>query len=257
MKLSQVMGISLDGDYYQYGDKLIKLYHDAVTRNRIEEIFLKHQIITQGLNKAARVLAIKAIDGQWGIVFKAIAGQSMLSKMEDQPNDLLDFAEKFAEIHKSIHRIDLKGIPSQMTYFSDQLALATIDNAIKLELLDFLKGEQHYQKLCHGMFQPDKIICDGEDYTIIDFDRAYRGNPFSDVAMTHIILESPRLPKEASDFLQEQIHYSRQVFQKVYTTEYDMDFDHYDQYRKLAAIVRLNDQIDEEKAWLMSIINGS
>lgn len=257
MKLSQVIGISLDADYYQYGDRLIKLYHDDVERDKIEEIFHNQQHIAESYPEAARVIEIREVDNHVGIVLEAIKGKSMLSKMEDQPNDLMDFAEKFAEIHKMINKVDMTGIPNQLTYFSNHLARAPIDNGLKLELLDFLNGERHFHNLCHGMFQPDKIVCNEDQYTIIDFDRAYLGNPISDVAMTHIILESPRVPSEASDFLKEQIRYSRQVFQKVYASEYHVDQEHYDKYRRLAAVVRLNDHIEEEETWLMSIINGS
>ncbi|MBN2797178.1 MAG: aminoglycoside phosphotransferase family protein [Clostridia bacterium] len=254
MKLSDVIGYQNHGDYFEYGNHLIKVFHENEPETLAIDEFNTLKALKPIFKLVPEVIAMKVVDMHNGFLLEKIEGMSLLYMMENEPSRMFDFAHIFANTHKLIHQVVPVGLKTEAEYFASIIKEAEISDELRLSLTD-LVGKVNHPVLCHGTFQPDKIIIEEEQKHLIDFERAYIGNPISDIAMTEIILASPRVPEGASEFLIDQIEKSRATFLNIYKSEYPVASANYKLYLKLAALVRLKDNLPGEKDWLLSIIN--
>jgi hypothetical protein len=253
MKLSEIIGFRRHGDYFEFGDKLIKMFHEGETKDLEHYEYETLKKLHALSDLIPQVYEEKEVDEHFGFVLEALQGVSLLLMMENEPSRMLDFAQIFAGHHKKLHNILPVGLKSSLAYFEPIIKEGPISDTLKDDLLSILKDEK-LQVLCHGSFQPDKLIIDETGNHVIDFERAYLGHPASDIAMTEIILASPRVPEGASEFFKEQLERSRATFLNIYKSEYPIVSEYYKQYLKLAALVRLRDQLPGEEEWLLSLL---
>lgn len=255
MKLSEIMGLKMDAEFYDFGEDMVKLCRMHHDRADVEQKFYNIQLIHQCFSHTLNAIKTVEIDHHYGIVFEKVHGTSLLRMMENDFDHIESFAKLFAELHQKMHRCELEHLKTQREYYKYYIDIADIEMSVKEDLEDFLRREGPHKSLCHGNYEPDRIIAAEAEYYVLGFEDAYQGHPLSDVAKSILILMSPRVPKGTTEFLKEKIQVCRNTFIENYKKSYKLDDKKLKQYMRLAAVTRLNDHIEAEKEWLLSIIN--
>lgn len=151
-------------------------------------------------------------------------------------------------------------LQNQSDYYKKLLPSLPLKDDLKETLLSIVDGLPNGQVLCQGDFQPDRVIMYKGDYTIIDFEEAFTGHPYADIAKTLIILRSPRKPNHVTEFLDQQLNKMRKKFAEGYLKAIEMDVDVnssvFNDFYKLTAASRLQKNESQEKEWLLSIIQN-
>lgn len=258
MILSKVLGRRVNADIYEFGEHHIKVFHDHVQIATVIHEFENTMAISKCYQHAATVVELRNIEEFNGIVFSDLSGISMLHELEENPGKLNEYAKLFSTIHHELHLSKPNDLLDQTSYYMKEIEKADLKEDTKIYLNRLLKTLPCGDHLCHGDFNPDRIILNKDGYKVIDFTTSYIGHPLSDVAKTCVVLSSPRVPDEASKFLKKQLKKGRQTFMEIYQSEYDkqstIDLSLLRSFYKLAAVTRLNEHIIEEKNWLLSII---
>ena len=128
---------------------------------------------------------------------------------------------------------------------------------IKEVLIDYMKTLPQESCLCHGHFDLTHIMVD-KTWQVTDFSDAYQGNPCSDVQKTLILLLSPNRNKEIT-FIQKSLF---STCSKWFNRMYLQNYLNQTGYRKkqvkawkvIVAAIQLNEIIECEKSWLLSIV---
>lgn len=173
------------------------------------------------------------IEGQPGIVFERIYGESIMKRFLDraakrsEPQKPLHESDDYIEarvtgrLFHQIHSHSVANMPSQWANIKRDIVsaqyLSESDKAAVIALLDQLPIK--YQ-LCHGDPNPNNILLREHDAVVIDWNNASSGNPEADLAeyiiMIRYAILPPQLPSEASVMLDATRENSIRLFMKEY-----------------------------------------
>ncbi len=175
-----------------------KIYRDKdMSIKMFDEDYSKADILNEALNQARveetgitmpKIIEITMIDGKWAIVSEFIEGKTLKQLMDENPDKIDEYLEKFVDLQISVHEKKaplLNKLKDKMNY---KIASANLDATIRYELHTRLEGMPKHNKVCHGDFNPENIIIsnDGILY-ILDWSHATQGNASADVARTYLL----------------------------------------------------------------------
>ena len=175
-----------------------KIYRDKdMSIKMFDEDYSKADILNEALNQARveetgitmpKIIDITMIDGKWAIVSEFIEGKTLKQLMDENPDKIDEYLEKFVDLQISVHEKKaplLNKLKDKMNY---KIASANLDATIRYELHTRLEGMPKHNKVCHGDFNPENIIIsnDGILY-ILDWSHATQGNASADVARTYLL----------------------------------------------------------------------
>ena len=109
--------------------------------------------------------------------------------MEEHPENLEEYMEKFVELQLSMHEKN----PPRLTLQKDKFARKIesmkekLDATVRYELLTRLDSMPNHTKLCHGDFNPSNVIvAEDGSMKIVDWSHATQGNASGDAAITYL-----------------------------------------------------------------------
>lgn len=256
MKTSSVLGKKSLFDLYDFENNILKLYHEGLSREVVEKEY-KHTLeISKVFDKVLKPLELTEVDNQFGIIYPRLKGKTILRLLENDPTKLEEYAILFTRFHEKMLNVVPDNLKTQAEYYTSEIDKADLDDALKDDLYELVKSLPLGFQCCHGDYQPDSVILHDNDYSIADFHHAYLGHPTGDIAKTILILQSPRHPADATDFFIKQLKKSRKKFIEVYKEYLTFELVEFKKFYRLAAVTRLNLNLDMEKEWLMKIIKG-
>lgn len=261
MRFSELLDYKKKFDVYEFGQAQdIKLYDDSVPKETVIEEFNKTKAINEIYEASLKVIDHIAVEDRYGIIFEHVEGDSALSQAELEPSLAEDLVIESVAIQVKMHRTIAKNLPPQKTYFKNEInKCEVISDAVKSELLDLVKTLPTAEMLCHGNFHLDNVFNNGQ-VKIFGFEKAYKGHPISDVASTCLIYEIPRTftgGSEAANMILENKQVdTRDTYLQAYETMTQMDLSLLNQYKRIAAVLRLNEDKDGERDFLLKIINN-
>lgn len=182
------VAIRKDKTIFRDGDKLVKLFGENYSKSNILNEALNQARVEETGLPIPKIRAVEHIDGKWAIVMDYIEGETLESKMQNEPERTDEWLEIFVDTQMKIHE---KRSPL-LTKFKDKLTntilSSELDASTRYDLSLRLDAMPKHTHVCHGDFNPSNVVlgADGKTY-ILDWSHASQGNATADAAKTYLI----------------------------------------------------------------------
>ncbi len=259
--LDNPIALGRTAEVYAWEDgRILKLYRDWVAPGDAEhELCLARIVQASGLPVPA-VFDIIEVNGRRGIVYERADGLSMLDSMGKNPQATRRYMRQLADLHIEMHNRSVPELPSQRERLQWKIEHAKpLPQELKVAALQALESLPDGNRLCHGDFHPGNILLTAEGPIIIDWIDASRGNPLADVARTHVLFSTARLPgisvvallvRLANRWMLEQ--YLRGYFASESEKRRELDA-----WMPVVAAARMEEGITHEFPQLLEIVKSS
>lgn len=184
MKLETVVAVRPDKTVYRDGENIIKVFSpDKRKSDVLNEALNQARVEETGINipKIKDVTCLE--DGRWAIVMDYIPGKTLAAMMEEHPENLDEYLEKFVDIQLKMHAQKVPLLNKLKDKMSRKISETGLNATIRYELNVRLESMPKHTKLCHGDYNPSNVIIrdDGEAF-VIDWAHATQGNASADAA---------------------------------------------------------------------------
>ena len=189
---------------YEDNGKTIKLFVENYSKADILNEALNQARVEEGTDLyMPKLLAVTKIENRWALVSEHIEGTPLDVLMEQHPEKMEEYLNKFVEIQLTIlgKQVPLLN-PIKDKYRRKLNENTDINDNIRYELLQRLEGMKTHTKLCHGDYNPSNIIINekGEFY-VIDWAHATQGNASADCARTFLLFSLQGKEEVAEKYL--------------------------------------------------------
>jgi len=247
------------GNVYEYKqDRILKLFHQDITEDEIENEYKALKLSNQLEYLSPKVYDMITIDEKRGLVIEDLEMLTLKQYFVKHISRVRFISKAFAGIHLKVHTLHNDELIDQVTYFEKELNKITVlpDDIIKV-LIDYLKTLPIEGFLCHGHFDLPYIMVD-KTWQVTDFSYAYQGNPCGDVQKTLILLSSPNRNKDITFIQNCLLATCSKWFNRMYLSNYLKQTSYQKKqvkaWKVLSAAIQLNESIESEKSWLLSIV---
>ncbi|MCH5298711.1 MAG: phosphotransferase [Ruminococcus sp.] len=188
MKLDNIIYETQGKKIYHDGDKAIKVF---------DENFSKAAVLNEALNQARveeiginipKIREVTKVDGKWAIVSDFIEGKTLAQLMEENPDKLDEFINKFVDIQIDILSQRSPLLTDLRDKMQKKISSTKLDATVRFELHNRVNGMKKHNKVCHGDFVPSNVIITpvGDAY-VIDWAHVTQGNGAADAARTYLM----------------------------------------------------------------------
>ncbi len=188
MKLENAIAVRKNKTIYRENDKCIKVFdNDYSKADVLNEALNQARIEETGLN-IPKISQVTMIDGKWAIETEYIEGKTLAQLMEENPEKIEEYLEKFVDLQLTVHSKTCPLLNKLKDKMNRKISATSLDATTRYELHTRLEGMPKHNKVCHGDFNPSNIIVaqSGELY-IIDWAHATQGNASADAARTYLL----------------------------------------------------------------------
>ena len=232
---------------YATENQIIKVFDERYTAADVLNEARNEALVVQntGLNVPSLVSVSETPEG-WCLVRKRIEGKTLAELMEEAPDKLEEYMEKFVDLQLKVHGQKIATIKRLRHKLMDQInSLKDISATVRYELATRLESMPRHTKLCHGDFNPSNIIVDGEGkWWIIDWAHAAQGNASADAAMTYLLfcLENQK---------------KADLYMKLFCEKSDTARQYVNRWLPIVAAAQMTKKKEEQKDFLMRWIDVS
>ncbi len=236
---------------------ILKLYRDWCPANWADHEAHIAEVVARAGLPAPRAFEIVEVNGRRGLVYERVDGQSMLQAMQRQPFKLFAFGRILADLHFEMHRQPAETLPDQRGQIERSIREAKrLPDDLRDAALAALARLPGGDRLCHGDFHPDNVIMTAKGPVVIDWMTANRGNPWADVARTHLLMTLGQ--PVGGTFTTRLILLGRGLFYRGYMGRYRSlaarGSEQMQAWIPIMAAARLNEDISNENAALLRIV---
>ncbi len=262
MEKGKQIGIGRTAEIFQWGeDKVVKLYMDWCSKTWIgHEEEMTRSCYEAGL-PAPQTFGLTDIDDRKGLIMERVDGITMMqdidAKFVSDAGIFIQHAPVMAEIHASLHSKTLPGLPLQYDMIRGGIERAKdLPEYLRKGVLERLEELPQGDVVCHYDLHPGNIMLSSRGPIIIDWLTASSGNPHADIARTLLLIGHGGPPEEIMPKI--EFDKLRSQFIVTYLAEYskflELDPDQLNAWRAPVAAARLNEGIQEQKDWLLGIV---
>ncbi len=253
-----LIGYGRTADVYRWSDtEVLKLYQAHRSAEEVDrEWHSARRVQALGL-PTPPVLGRRQVAGRHGIIYRRVAGPTILQQFGATPWRLFGLTRLFAALHGAIHQHSVADLPSQRERFAALIRPAkAVPATTRAAALAALESLPDGTQLCHGDFHPDQIILTPQGPVIIDWLTACRGNPLADVALTALILQvgSPPAGRISSLPVRLARRIARSRYLHRYVTITGADREQLAAWQLPIAVARLSMSFPDEAARLLPLI---
>ena len=259
--INKIIAKGRTAEIYEWEDgQILKLYRKGMANQAVENEYNISKIVQKcGLSVPAVFDRLK-VDDRFGIVYERMAGEPMMKLMISMPRNVSKEAPRLAELHYSVHKHKVEGMPSQKNILRESIRrvdLLTEDK--KKKIISYLDKLPEESSLCHGDFHPDNILVLEDKAVIIDWMTGSMGTPAADVARTSLMLRVGSMPPGTPALVKLVIGFMRSKFCKEYISHYisisGMSMDEIEAWELPIAAARLLEWLPKkEKTVLLDIV---
>jgi aminoglycoside phosphotransferase (APT) family kinase protein len=238
---------------------VLKLYRDWCPSNWVEhEAHIAAVVVQAGL-PAPRAYGIEEVNGRRGLVYERVDGESMLQTMRRRPYKLAAFGCLLADLHLEMHRQGAETLPDQRRQLEHSIASAkALPDDLRAAVFQALARLPGGDRLCHGDFHPDNVVLTVKGPVILDWMTANHGNPWADVARSHLLLTLGQ--PQGSSLVMRLMLLGRGVFYRAYLRRYQASAapggEQLQAWIPVMAAARLNEEIAHETPALLQMIRA-
>lgn len=234
-----------DKKIYREGNLLVKIFDEKYAKSDVLNEALNNARVEEGTDLLVPTLeSVELINGNWAILQTYVEGTTMEEMMDNDPENVDKYLEKFVELQISVlsHKVPmLNNLTDKM---QARISMANLDATTRYELHTRLDSMRRHKNLCHGDFNPSNIIVDNEGaYHIIDWSHATQGNASADVARTYLLFYLQGKENIAEKYL------------NLYCKKSDTAKQYVQKWIPIVAASRLTKSKSEEKEFLMHWID--
>ncbi|BCN32993.1 phosphotransferase [Anaeromicropila herbilytica] len=243
MKIEELVASDDEVESYK-DDKLeVKVYGLNYPKSSILfEALINARIEETGLN-IPKVIEVSKINGRWAITSEYIEGESLYTKMLNEPNNIEMYINDMVELQLEVQKKRSPFLYKLKDKLMNQINnLDCIDSARKYELLMQLDSMPKHVKLCHGDFNPTNIVIHNNNMYIKNWSNASQGNASADVANSYLFF-ALHMPEYAKLYID--------TFCKKSNTE----LKYVQQWLAIVSAARLSEQMEDENDLLMNWID--
>lgn len=188
MKLDEIIAVRPSKTVYKDGNMAIKVFDQTFSKANVLNEALNHARVEETGLPIPKLLEVTKIDGKWAIVTEFINGKTLAKLMDENPEKLEEYMDRFVDIQLLIHSKKAPLLNKLRDKMNRKISESGLDATTRYELHTRLEGMPIHAKVCHGDFNPSNIIVgdDGMDY-IIDWSHATQGNASADTARTYLL----------------------------------------------------------------------
>lgn len=240
---------------------ILKLYRDWCPPNWVDHEAHIAAVVNQAGLPAPRAFDIVEVNGRRGLVYERVDGDSMLQEMLRQPLMLPRYGRMLADLHLEMHRQSAPTLPSQRSQLEQSInAAKSLPDDLRTAALQALARLPDGDRLCHGDFHPENVLMTAKGPLIIDWMTANRGNPWADVARTHLLLTIGQTPAHINILMRMLILVGRRTFYRAYLGRYQSQTpegkQQFHAWIPVLAAARLNEEIANEQQALLAIVTA-
>ena len=171
--------------------KVLKLYFTETEDASIDREILNTKVAFEtGCTPMACYGDVK-IRGRRGLILKKLEGCSMTNMPGKNPLILFTAGKILATLHANVHSKKAPQLKDVRQETIEVLEREAVINFLKKEDKERLKAYilalPEGDNILHMDFHTDNILCDGNNYQVIDWMTALRGNPLAEVAMMNFL----------------------------------------------------------------------
>ena len=166
------------------------VFTEAAVTAKVESLGLSVPVIDE----------VILIDDQWAYKSKVINGKTLFDLMKENPDKTEEYLDTLVSVQTSIHKYKCPQLPILKEKLTNYINQTSLDDYLKIDLLDILNGAPKHKKLCHGNFTPHNVIVSDDGICISDWNHANQGNASADVARTYLWLKM-YMPSYADSYL--------------------------------------------------------
>jgi uncharacterized protein (TIGR02172 family) len=238
---------------------ILKLYRDWCPSNWVDHEAHIAAVVTQAGVPAPRAFDIVEVDGRRGLVCERVEGISMLQAMRRQLWKLPAFGRMLADLHLDMHGHSVTSLPEQRQQLERSInAAKSLPDDLRAAVLQALARLPDGDRLCHGDFHPDNVLMTAKGSVIIDWMTANRGNPWADVARSHLLLTLGR--PSGNTITLRLLLLARSAFYRGYLERYQASTPEgkkqLQAWIPILASARLNENIAHETPALLNIVRA-
>ncbi len=162
------------GNSYNKGDILGEAYAHA----RIEETDLC----------TPKLYGVGEMDGRWAVITEYIEGKTLQQLMDEHPDKMEQYLKTFVETQLKCQSQDCPRLSSHNAKMDSKICNTDLSATLRYNLHARVRSMEKSTRLCHGDFQPSKIIIgtDGLNY-VLDWSHATAGAPEADTARSYML----------------------------------------------------------------------
>lgn len=189
MKLNDIIYETKGKKIYRDGDKAIKVF---------DEEFSKAAVLNEALNQARveeigikmpKIHEVTKVDGKWAIVSDFIEGKTLAQLMDENPDKIDEFINKFVDIQVEILSKRAPLLTDLRDKMQRKISSTELDATTRYELHTRVNSMKKHNKVCHGDFVPSNVIITAAgDAYVIDWAHVTQGNGAADAARTYLML---------------------------------------------------------------------
>ena len=189
---------------YEWGKEyVIKLFSSAYSIDDINREYYNALAVKNLPFRKAEVVELKKTEFGFGIVFKKIEGENLLSYIE-RTGDYEFAAEQMCILQKSIGACKMKtenvssieSVRQQLR--REMLSTSKADTDATKEMIRFLGTMKDGDSLCHGNLHPDNIMITDDGPVAVGFSHYSIGDAIYDTAKCFFNIAYTPLPGEQS-----------------------------------------------------------
>ena len=190
MKLDNIIFETKGKKIYRDGDKAIKVFGESFSKSAVlNEALNQARVEEIGTIKIPKIQEVTKIDGKWAIVSDFIEGKTLSKLIEENPDKLDEYIDRFVDIQISILAERAPLLTDLRDKMQKKISASDLDATTRYELHNRVNGMKKHNKVCHGDFVPSNIIITPEDEAyIIDWAHVTQGNGAGDAARTYLMM---------------------------------------------------------------------
>lgn len=193
----RLLGQGNTAEIYEWEtNHILKLYRKGIPDTLCEDEFRVTKNVYDLLQVTPKPIDIVHINNRIGAVYERIQGKTMLKEMLSKPWAFSKYSRLLAQCHIKIQKpVDFNLPTVKEKLKSDIEASALLSDIEKQQIYQYISTLPDGDILCHFDFHPDNIMLSAGKNIIIDWMTACKGDRFSDVARTSIILKYSEIPR--------------------------------------------------------------
>ncbi len=175
---------------YHEGNSTIKLFPaDFPKTSVLNEALNLARVEETGLH-ISKLREVTKIDDRWAIITDKIDGDTLSVLIAEHPEKREEYLDLFVKVQMEIHTKRSPLLTKLKDKMNNKIMFAELDATTRYDLHTRLEGMPKHNKVCHGDFNPSKVIIakDGTPY-VIDWSHVTQGNASADIARTYLVFK--------------------------------------------------------------------
>jgi uncharacterized protein (TIGR02172 family) len=260
----KLIGAGRTSEVYEYGDDcILKLFTSEIKLDAVKKEYGFSRFAYENDLPTPEPKEIVYEKNRIGILYERINGEPLLKIVMRNVLAMKKIFSKMAELQYKINSIEYD---NGAYTFKKYLERAIEENKFitgieKNNLKGYINKLPDGNKVCHGDFHPENILCSNGKHYIIDWMTGMKGPPAADAARTGMILKNAEIPGKTLFFIRILLRIVQSKMAKMYVKEYcrisGIKKDELDMWELPLYVARLNEKNSKkEEKRLIKIIKN-